>query len=253
MPTEQNGNRISLTDNLVALKTIQRSQESKGGSQLKGDQVRTRQTFQQGYVSDPIRRRNGVVFVIRYRIRTASGKWQHRSETLHGLSGKKAARGVLEQRLREASNCNPETNELTVHEFVDACWRPYLDRKAAKPSTRKGYESGLKLHVFPKLGDIKLVDVAPMHIEELLKTRLEAGLSPKSVRNLVALLQSMSGTIGAAGHIIKIKDALDTERDVPPGFEEGEISPWVIDLWEFNNATFGKLHQKTGVGGVMMD
>lgn len=153
--------------------------------------MRTRQIFQQGYVSDPIHRRNGVVFVIRYRIRDASGKWQHRSETLHGMSGKKAARGVLQQRLREASNSNPETSELTVHEFVDAYWRPYLDRKAAKPSTRKGYESGLKLHVFPKLGDIKLVDVAPIHIEELLKTRTESGLSPKSVRNLVALLQSI--------------------------------------------------------------
>jgi len=188
---EQNGNRFSLTDNLSAHKLIQRIRECEGGSQAKGDQVRTRQTFQQGYVSDPIRRRNGVVFVIRYRIRDASGKWQHRSETLHGMSGKKAARGVLEQRLREASNRNPETSELTVHEFVDAYWLPYLNRKAAKPSTRKGYESGLKLHVFPQLGDVKLVDVAPLHIEELLKTRIEAGLSPKSVRNLVTLLQSI--------------------------------------------------------------
>ena len=62
----------------------------------------TRQSYQQGYVSEPIRTRRGIAFKIRYRVRTAEGKWQQKSETLYDLSGKKAARAVLEQRLREA-------------------------------------------------------------------------------------------------------------------------------------------------------
>ena len=55
----------------------------------------TRQSYQQGYVSEPIRTRRGIIFKIRYRVPTAQGKWKQKSETLYGLSGKKAARAVL--------------------------------------------------------------------------------------------------------------------------------------------------------------
>ena len=57
-----------------------------------------RPSFQRGYVSDPIRTRTGIVFVIRYRLRSGDGRWKHKSENLHGLENKKAARAVLQQR-----------------------------------------------------------------------------------------------------------------------------------------------------------
>jgi hypothetical protein len=67
----------------------------------KGDEATmTRRTFQQGYVSNSIRTRNGTAFKIRYRVPASGGKWKHRSETLYGLEGKKAARAVLEERLK---------------------------------------------------------------------------------------------------------------------------------------------------------
>ena len=48
-----------------------------------------RNSYQHGYVSNPIRTKNGLKFVIRYRVRTSEGKWRHKAETLDGLSGKK--------------------------------------------------------------------------------------------------------------------------------------------------------------------
>jgi hypothetical protein len=63
----------------------------------------TRLSYQQGYVSDPMRTRRGIAFKIRYRVPTVQGKWKQKSETLYGLSGKKAARAILEQKIREAS------------------------------------------------------------------------------------------------------------------------------------------------------
>lgn len=68
--------------------------------------------FQQGYVSDPIKTRNGLVFKIRYRIPAADGKSKHRRETLYGLTGKKAARAVLEERIKSVSN-NPPTQQAS--------------------------------------------------------------------------------------------------------------------------------------------
>jgi hypothetical protein len=80
----------------------------------------TRQSYQQGYVSKPIPTRSGTVFKIRYRVKSADGKWNHKSETLYGLAGKKAARAVLDERIREVSTQKPEGSDLSLRAFVDA-------------------------------------------------------------------------------------------------------------------------------------
>ncbi len=151
----------------------------------------TRQSYQQGYVSDPIRTRRGLVFRIRYRLRTAEGRWVHKSETLENLPGKKAARAVLDKRIRESQNRPIETVDFTVQHIVDALWRPYLDRKQVKPSTKRSYDCELRVHILPSLGRMRVTEVAPLHIEKLLQSRLAGGSSPKTVRNLIGLLQSI--------------------------------------------------------------
>ena len=151
----------------------------------------TRQSYQQGYVSEPIQTRQGIAYKIRYRMRTHSGKLQHKRETLYGLSGRKAARAVLEQRIQAASAVRPEVSPLTIRGFVETYWRPYLDRRKVKPSTRATYESALKLHILPAFGDSRLEDVVPLQIENFLKTKLSSGLSSKTARNLLVLLQGI--------------------------------------------------------------
>ena len=88
-----------------------------------------RQSYQQGYVSKPIPTRSGTAFKIRYRVKSADGKWNQKAATLYGLSGKKAARAVLEERIRGASFAKPEGSDLNLRAFVDAWWKPYLQRK----------------------------------------------------------------------------------------------------------------------------
>jgi len=148
-----------------------------------------KKSFQQGFVSEPIRTPRGVKFVIRYRVRSTDGTWQHKAETLYGLSGKKAARAILSQRIRECTNRTTATSELTLRQFIEAHWKPYLDRRNVKPSTRQGYDSLLQRHILPLLGDLRITDVAPLHIEQLLQSK--ARLSAKSQRNLVGLLQGI--------------------------------------------------------------
>jgi len=57
--------------------------------------------------------------LIRYRVRTAAGKFKHKSETLYDVSRRKAARADLEQRIREASVIKLEANELTLQDFAE--------------------------------------------------------------------------------------------------------------------------------------
>src|ERR1700722_16490551 len=112
----------------------------------------------------------------------------HKSETLENLSGKKAARAVLDQRIRESQNRPIETVDLTVQQIVDALWRPYLDRKQVKPSTKRSYDCELRVHILPALGPMRVTEVAPLHIEKLLQARLAGGSSPQSVSHLGGLV-----------------------------------------------------------------
>lgn len=151
----------------------------------------TRQSYQQGYVSKPIPTRSGTVFKIRYRVKSADGKWNHKSETLRGLPGRKAARAVLDQRIREASNHGPEGSDLSLRTFVNAWWKPYLQRKGVKLSTKGNYESVLQRHILPVFGDVRMEDIVPLHIERFVQTKVASGLTGKTVRNLLLVLQAI--------------------------------------------------------------
>jgi integrase len=151
----------------------------------------TRQSYQQGYVSKSISTQSGTVFKIRYRVRSANGEWNQKAETLYGLCGRKAARAVLEERIREASSTKLQSSELTLRAFVDAWWKPYLQRKGVKPSTRRNYDSAVELHILPVFGDLRIDEMVPLHIERFSQAKLESGLSAKTVRNLLLVLQGI--------------------------------------------------------------
>lgn len=151
----------------------------------------TRRSFQQGYVSNPIRTRKGIVFKIRYRVPASEGKWKHRSETLYDLAGKRAAREILGKRLESTSAQIPEAMKMTLREFVNTFWKPYLDRRNLKPATRSGYQSVLDYHLFPDLGDIPLTNITPLHIESLVRKKEIQKLSPKSIRNILVVFQGI--------------------------------------------------------------
>ena len=112
-----------------------------------------RQSFQEGYVSKPIKTRQGIAFKIRYRVRMGNGKWKQKSETLHGV-GKKEARAELGKRIKSATPERMEAADLTLRAFVEKYWRPYLERKNVKLSTRTSYESALTVHLLPSLEGI---------------------------------------------------------------------------------------------------
>jgi integrase len=146
---------------------------------------------QQGYVSNPIRTRNGTVFKIRYRVPAAGGKFKHKKETLYGLDGKKAARAILNERLQQAGRVSPDAADLTLRGFVDAYWKPSLDRKQTKPSTLRGYQSVLDNHILPFLGEMLLADIAPINVEDLLQGKAREEYSPKTMRNIVVQLNGI--------------------------------------------------------------
>ncbi len=151
----------------------------------------TRQLVQDGWVSDPIRTRHGTVYKIRYRVPAAGGKFKHKQETLYGLTGKKEAKGVLNERLQQVSSMNLEAVGLTFRSFMDNYWKPYLDRKQTKPSTVRGYQSVLDNHILPFMGDMILTEIVPLNIEQLLQIKAKAKYSSRTMRNIIVQLNGI--------------------------------------------------------------
>jgi integrase len=151
----------------------------------------TRHLLQDGYVSDPIRTRHGTIFKIRYRVPTAGGKFKHRQETIYGVTAKREAKAVLNERLQQVASMNLEAVDLTLRSFVEKYWKPYLDWKETKPSTVRGYQSVLDNHILPSLGDMIMAEIAPINIEELLQVKAKAGYSAKTMRNVIVQLNGI--------------------------------------------------------------
>jgi integrase len=75
--------------------------------------------------------------------------------------------------------------------FIKMFWKPGLDRKRVKPSTIDGYDSVLDRHLLPQLGDLRIADVAPLHVEEIVQKKTSEGFSAKTIRNMVMVLRGI--------------------------------------------------------------
>jgi len=83
------------------------------------------------------------------------------------------------------------TTELTLNDVVERYWKPYLDRKRKKPSTRKGYFCVLKKHIIPAFGKSSIAAITPLQIENFIQVKEQSGLSNRTIRNIVVILHSI--------------------------------------------------------------
>src|SRR5579864_5684433 len=99
---------------------------------------------------------------------------------------------VTARELRMADRHNARFNIArkapTLVEFVDEHYRVEV-MPGLKPSTREGYETLLKTHLLPELGNTKLSDITRAKIRWFIATR--GKLAPNTMRNAVALLSGI--------------------------------------------------------------
>src|SRR5580704_1595837 len=101
----------------------------------------TRSSFQKGYVFTRTTER-GTVHVIRYRVRSADGKWRHKAETVNTPRRKDAER-ILAERLREVNRGLRLPVEITFAEYAAGHWETYISQNL-KPSTQASHRSIMK-------------------------------------------------------------------------------------------------------------
>jgi integrase len=151
----------------------------------------TRDSYQIGHVSDLQKSRRGEYFEIRYRVPAPNGRWKHRAERLYDVSSKKAARKILNERISKYSPRNSRIGQISFRDFVARYWKPHLEHQRVKPSTKAGYESILEKHVYPAIGDLPIVEIEPLHIEEMVTATAKKGKASRTIRNVLVVCQSV--------------------------------------------------------------
>lgn len=91
---------------------------------------------------------------------------------------------------RHRAGLSPVNERLIVGQFLDS-WLEDVVRRSVRASTHVSYEAIVRLHLKPSLGKVRLGRLVPQDVQRLLNEKSDAGLSPRTVREV-------RGTLGTA-------------------------------------------------------
>jgi integrase len=111
-----------------------------------------------------------------------------------------------------------DAGKLTLGDHVER-WLRHSVRDSVKPITHESYSSLARNHIVPALGRIRLKDLTPDHVRAFRASKLEAGLSRRTVRYLLVLLRQALGQAVEDGLLpsnvaqgVKVKQIGDEEE-----------------------------------------
>ena len=131
-----------------------------------------------------ITRRKDGRWEARYTADTGTGP---KRKVLYGKTRAEAAEKLTKAMADRDGGLVFDTNNQTVGEYL-ARWLNDSVRGSVKPITFESYERLVRVHIVPALGRVKLKNLSPAHLQAFYRNRLDAGLSPRTVRYLHALM-----------------------------------------------------------------
>ncbi|MFN8525160.1 MAG: site-specific integrase [Chloroflexota bacterium] len=123
--------------------------------------------------------------------RASDGRWwakislnggKLRRKRLAQPQSERGAQATLRALLMEAAEGRVGVNDrITVRQFLED-WIETSVRPRLRPRTTETYETRVKLHVLPRLGDVRLAVLTPAQIRGLYASMAEQGASSSTVR-----------------------------------------------------------------------
>lgn len=109
--------------------------------------------------------------------------------------------------------------KLTVQEYM-AEWMERHGEANLRPSTKAGYQSNIKNHIVPNIGDVPLSQVSPAMLDDLYRSLSEKGLSQSSIK-YVHRVMSVALEHARKYHYIDSNPA----RDIITKFGKQNVTP----------------------------
>jgi integrase len=111
----------------------------------------------------------------------------------------------------------------TVAQFLDR-WLIDAARPSVRPRTYATYESYVRVHLIPAIGSVPLQKLGPADVQRLLNAKLDAGLAPRTVLHIRAVLRHALNQAVRWGILLRNAASL---VDCPrvPAYEVRAMSP----------------------------
>ena len=88
-------------------------------------------------------------------------------------------------------------------------------RESVTSATWASYEGHIRLHISPVIGNIRLADLQPEHIDKLVSKLKAKGLAPATIRKIRVTLQTAMGEALKRGHVVRNVVSLTDAPRVP--------------------------------------
>ena len=131
--------------------------------------------------------------------RQSTGRWvaqldlgirngRRRFRTVSAETRREAAEALTKMLREQQTGTLATAGRQTVGEYLEA-W--LQGRKSnLRPSTRRSYAWLLRTHIAPEIGGVRLEKLQPADVRRMLQRRLDAGLAPRSVHHMRAVLRA---------------------------------------------------------------
>jgi integrase len=119
----------------------------------------------------------------RARYRDACGK--SRSKTFDRRADAQRFLDDMSTDVRRGTWIDPRAQRISFDEWADRWWR---STTKLRPTTRRGYWGAYARHVLPYFSGRWIADIDYMDVEMFIADRIDAGLSPKYVRQCVSIV-----------------------------------------------------------------
>src|SRR5580700_8465556 len=157
-----------------------------------------------GHGEGTIRRRGPRLWEARVTLGYRDGQLARRS--LYGATRKEVADKMSAVLAGLQRGEFPLAERRTVGTYLDE-WLAGLELRV-RPSTAERYRDLMRRHAIPAIGTIKLSKLTPQRVDALLADRQQAGLSPRSVWHLRAVLRAALGDAVRTGEVSRNVAAL---------------------------------------------
>jgi integrase len=154
------------------------------------------QSFQNGNIEKRRRKDGTVAFRVRYWVRTASGEWKRKTETLpRRVKTLRQAEKELDQLLRpvnDTAGYGRAACGATFKNLMEDYWPVYVSNQNMRPSTLDSYGSTIGKWIEPFFGDMHLDAITPRTVTDFMAKKLiPANLASKTRRNIYNLLSEI--------------------------------------------------------------
>lgn len=128
----------------------------------------------------------------------STGKLIRRS--VYAATQRECRRQMTEMQQTIDTGTYQEPSRMTVSEWM-AEWLETFARPKVKPLTLAAYDAAIRNHIDPAVGTVKVQDLRGVHVQRLYNGMLTAGKSPKTIKNIGAILHKAMGIAVKQGYL----------------------------------------------------